>query len=94
LIRTRDRPFLSRPDRRCAHFVRDNFCWQWLRDAAAVNAPHSLPTMASDDIDEPGLLSEPLMRAEQVAELLAIKTSTVYELSRRQRDRCPRSVGR
>jgi hypothetical protein len=29
------------------------------------------------------------MRAEQVAELLAIKTSTVYELSRRRRDPLP-----
>jgi excisionase family DNA binding protein len=29
------------------------------------------------------------MRAEQVAELLAIKTSTVYELSRRRRNPLP-----
>jgi excisionase family DNA binding protein len=29
------------------------------------------------------------MRAEEVADLLAIKTSTVYELSRRRRDPLP-----
>lgn len=36
-----------------------------------------------------GVLVVPLMRAEEVADLLAIKTSTVYELSRRRRDPLP-----
>jgi excisionase family DNA binding protein len=39
--------------------------------------------------DTPQALVAPLMRAEEVAELLAIKTSTVYELSRRLRDPLP-----
>jgi hypothetical protein len=34
--------------------------------------------VATEDL---GVLSVPLMRAEDVAELLAIKLSTVYELS-------------
>ncbi|HEY4097309.1 MAG TPA: hypothetical protein VGM33_17440 [Baekduia sp.] len=33
------------------------------------------------------VFASPLMRAEEVADLLSIKTSTVYELSRRRRDR-------
>jgi excisionase family DNA binding protein len=39
--------------------------------------------------DGSDILSAPLMRAEEVAELLAVKTSTVYELSRRLRDPLP-----
>jgi excisionase family DNA binding protein len=35
------------------------------------------------------VLASPLMRAEEVADLLSIKTSTVYELSRRLRDPLP-----
>jgi excisionase family DNA binding protein len=35
------------------------------------------------------VLAAPLMRAEEVAGLLSIKTSTVYELSRRRRDPLP-----
>jgi excisionase family DNA binding protein len=35
------------------------------------------------------VLASPLMRAEEVADLLSIKTSTVYELSRRRRDPLP-----
>jgi excisionase family DNA binding protein len=35
------------------------------------------------------VLSAPLMRAGEVADLLSIKTSTVYELSRRRRDPLP-----
>jgi excisionase family DNA binding protein len=35
------------------------------------------------------VFASPLMRAEEVAELLSIKTSTVYELSRRRRDPLP-----
>ena len=46
-----------------------------------MSARHLSPTTATSEDKEPGLLSEPLMRAEQVAELLAVKTSTVYELS-------------
>jgi excisionase family DNA binding protein len=34
-------------------------------------------------------LVEPLLRAEEVAELLAVRPSTVYELSRRRRDPLP-----
>jgi excisionase family DNA binding protein len=44
---------------------------------------------ATSSAERDHLLSEPLMRAEQVAELLAIRTSTVYELSRRRRDPLP-----
>jgi excisionase family DNA binding protein len=44
--------------------------------------PH--PDDAAADI-----LTTPLMRAEEVARLLAVKTSTVYELSRRARDPLP-----
>jgi excisionase family DNA binding protein len=36
-----------------------------------------------------GVFATPLMRAEEVADLLSIKTSTVYELSRRRRDPLP-----
>lgn len=36
-----------------------------------------------------GVLAAPLMRAEEVAELLAVKPSTIYELSRRRRDPLP-----
>jgi excisionase family DNA binding protein len=36
-----------------------------------------------------GVLASPLMRAEEVADLLAIRTSTVYELSRRRQDPLP-----
>jgi excisionase family DNA binding protein len=39
--------------------------------------------------DALGVLAAPLMRAEEVTDLLAIKTSTVYELSRRRRDPLP-----
>jgi excisionase family DNA binding protein len=60
-----------------------------LRDAAAVSAPNPSPATATSEDNEPGLLSEPLLRAEQVAELLAVKTNTVYELSRRRRDPLP-----
>jgi excisionase family DNA binding protein len=35
------------------------------------------------------VLASPLMRAEEVADLLSVKTSTVYELSRRRRDPLP-----
>ena len=35
------------------------------------------------------VLTSPLMRAEEVADLLSVKTSTVYELSRRRRDPLP-----
>jgi excisionase family DNA binding protein len=35
------------------------------------------------------LLEAPLLRAEEVADLLAVKTSTVYELSRRRCDPLP-----
>ena len=41
---------------------------------------------ASDLLD---VFASPLMRAEEVADLLSIKTSTVYELSRRRRDPLP-----
>jgi excisionase family DNA binding protein len=34
-------------------------------------------------------LAAPLLRAEEVAELLAVRPSTVYELSRRPRDPLP-----
>jgi excisionase family DNA binding protein len=43
----------------------------------------------SDPADLLDVLVSPLMRAEDVAELLAIKTTTVYELSRRRRDPLP-----
>jgi excisionase family DNA binding protein len=36
-----------------------------------------------------GVLSAPLMRAEDVATLLAVKRSTVFELSRRRVDPLP-----
>jgi excisionase family DNA binding protein len=36
-----------------------------------------------------GVLASPLMRAEEVADLLSIPISTVYELSRRRRDPLP-----
>jgi excisionase family DNA binding protein len=36
-----------------------------------------------------GSLTTPLMRAEEVAELLAMRPSTIYELSRRRRDPLP-----
>jgi excisionase family DNA binding protein len=39
--------------------------------------------------DRLDVLVSPLMRAEEVADLLAIRTSTVYELSRRRRDPLP-----
>ncbi len=51
---------------------------------SSPSKPTATSTAGPDD-----LLSEPLMRAEEVAELLAIKTSTVYELSRRRRDPLP-----
>jgi excisionase family DNA binding protein len=35
------------------------------------------------------VLASPLMRAEEVADLLAVPISTVYELSRRRRDPLP-----
>lgn len=35
------------------------------------------------------VLRSPLMRADEVADLLSIKTSTVYELSRRRHDALP-----
>jgi excisionase family DNA binding protein len=35
------------------------------------------------------VLRSPLMRAEEVADLLSIKTSMVYELSRRRHDTLP-----
>jgi excisionase family DNA binding protein len=35
------------------------------------------------------VLASPLMRAEEVADLLSVKTSTIYELSRRRRDPLP-----
>ena len=35
------------------------------------------------------VLRSPLMRADEVADLLSIKTSTVYELSRRRHDPLP-----
>jgi excisionase family DNA binding protein len=35
------------------------------------------------------VFASPLMRADEVADLLSIKTSTVYELSRRRRDPLP-----
>lgn len=34
-------------------------------------------------------LTTPLLRAEEVAELLAVRPSTVFELSRRRRDPLP-----
>jgi excisionase family DNA binding protein len=48
--------------------------------------------MTSTDNNAPDLLdvfASPLMRAEDVADLLCIKTSTVYELSRRRHDPLP-----
>lgn len=41
------------------------------------------------DLDAPAPLAEPLLRVEDVAELLAVRPSTVYELSRRRRDPLP-----
>jgi excisionase family DNA binding protein len=44
---------------------------------------------------QPDFLAEPLLRADQVAELLAVKTSTIYELSRRRHDPLPcTNIGR
>jgi excisionase family DNA binding protein len=42
-----------------------------------------------DTPDQHDVLHTPLMRAEEVADLLSIKTSTVYELSRRRHDPLP-----
>lgn len=40
-------------------------------------------------------LAAPLLRAEEVADLLAVRPSTIYELSRRRNDPLPSvSIGR
>jgi excisionase family DNA binding protein len=44
------------------------------------------PDQTTDAYD---ILATPLLRAEDVAKLLSIKTSTVYELSRRRIDPLP-----
>jgi excisionase family DNA binding protein len=41
------------------------------------------------DPPPPSALPSPLMRAEEVAELLAVRPSTIYELSRRRQDPLP-----
>jgi excisionase family DNA binding protein len=41
------------------------------------------------DPPSPGALPSPLMRAEEVADLLAVRPSTIYELSRRRQDPLP-----
>jgi excisionase family DNA binding protein len=41
------------------------------------------------DLPSSGALASPLMRAEEVAALLAIRPSTVFELSRRRHDPLP-----
>ena len=49
-------------------------------------------TTTTNTDNTPDLLdvfASPLIRAEEVADLLSIKTSTVYELSRRRRDPLP-----
>lgn len=51
-----------------------------------------MSTTTNNNINTPDLLDvlrSPLMRADEVADLLSIKTSTVYELSRRRHDPLP-----
>jgi predicted DNA-binding transcriptional regulator AlpA len=51
--------------------------------------------MADDPDLDSALLTNPLMKAEEVAALLAVRPSTVYELSRRASDPLPSvSIGR
>lgn len=62
------------------------------------NAPH-LPSagvrMTTKADTGPIALDTPLLKAEEVAELLAVKRSTVFELSRRRIDPLPSvSIGR
>lgn len=47
----------------------------------------SMITQPQDDLLD--IFATPLMRAEEVAELLAIKRSTVFELSRRRHNPLP-----
>ena len=47
----------------------------------------SVQASSSDTDQDP--LRTPLLRAEQVAELLAVRPSTVFELSRRRNDPLP-----
>jgi excisionase family DNA binding protein len=48
-----------------------------------------MPTNTTEAPNLRDVLHAPLMRAEDVADLLAIKVSTVYELSRRRHDPLP-----
>jgi excisionase family DNA binding protein len=48
-----------------------------------------MSTTTNNTTDLLDVFASPLMRAEEVADLLSIPTSTVYELSRRRRDPLP-----
>jgi excisionase family DNA binding protein len=60
-----------------------------LRDPPDMPLPQTARPDNQDDKHQPDFLAEPLLRADQVAELLAVKTSTIYELSRRRHDPLP-----
>jgi excisionase family DNA binding protein len=47
------------------------------------------PVALPHDYDPPPPLSTRLLRAEEVADLLSVKPSTIYELSRRRHDPLP-----